>query len=123
MTPASARGCSDWMNRARRPASARTGSPWTFQVTDDGPKSPRSATPSRLPAVRADAPVRHLGLVDDEAGGFDRLQARGGADGTVDVGDVAAPAAHQVVVVVAGPRLVAGRCAGRRDPAGQPGGG
>src|SRR5689334_14639497 len=116
MTPARARGCSDWMNRARRPASARMGSPWTFQVTDEGRKSPRSLTFGRLPAVRAHAPVRHLGLVDDEAGGLDRLQARGGADGAVDVGDGAAPAAHQVVVVVAGPGLVAGRRAGRRDP-------
>jgi hypothetical protein len=50
MTPASARGCSDWMNSARRPARARIGSPCTFQVTDDGPNNPRSATLPRLPA-------------------------------------------------------------------------
>ena len=37
------------------------------------------------------------------------------ADGAVDIGDGTARAAHDVVVVVADPRLVAGHGAGRLD--------
>ena len=43
------------------------------------------------------------------------------ADGAVDVGDGAAGAADEVVVVVADPRLVAGHRAGRLDAPDQPG--
>jgi hypothetical protein len=43
------------------------------------------------------------------------------ADGAVHVGDGAAGAAHDVVVVVADPGLVAGDRAGGLDPAHQPG--
>ncbi len=45
------------------------------------------------------------------------VEARGVADGTVDVGDGAARAAHDVVVVVADAHLVAGDGPGRLDPA------
>src|SRR6185312_10440391 len=99
---------------ARRPATIRIGSPCTFQVTEPGPNNPRSLMCSTLaPATRADAPVRDLGLVDDEAGRVDRVETRGGAGGAVDVGDLAAEPAHQVVMVVADPGLVPGRAAGR----------
>src|SRR5262245_25689596 len=57
-------------------------------------------------AAGADAPVHDLGLVDREAVVVGRGQARGVADGAVDVGDDAAAPAHDVVVVVADPRLV-----------------
>ena len=63
-------------------------------------------------------PVDDLGLVDGEAAVV-RLRASRApvADGAVDVGDVAAGAAHDVVVVVADPRLVARDRAGRLDAA------
>ena len=68
------------------------------------------------------APEGDLGLVDDEAGGRGRDQARRRAHGAVDVDHAAARAAHEVVVVVANPPLEQGRLAGGLDPTGQPGG-
>src|SRR4051794_24363432 len=63
----------------------------------------------------AQPPVDDLGLVDGVAVVVLGGQAGCLADGAVDVGDGAAGAAHQVVVVVADPRLVAGDRAGRLD--------
>ena len=68
--------------------------------------SGRSGT--RAGAVGAQAPVDDLGLVDREAVVVGRGQARRLTDGAVDVDDRAAGAAHEVVVVVADARLVAG---------------
>ena len=64
------------------------------------------------PAGGAETPEDDLGLVDDEAGNGPVVrggEARRGADGTVDVGDDAARPAHDVVMVVPGPGLVAHR--------------
>ena len=58
-------------------------------------------------AFGAPAPVDDLGLVDLEARVVGRGQAGRVADRAVDVGDGAAGPAHDVVVVVADPRLVA----------------
>ena len=60
-------------------------------------------------ALGAPAPVDDLGLVDLVARVVGRRQARGVADGAVDVDHPAAGAADEVVVVVADPVLVAGR--------------
>src|SRR6476659_7691897 len=67
----------------------------------------------------AEPPEGHLGLLDDEArcagvevGG---VEAGGGPGRAVDVHDGAAPAADEVVVVVAHAELVAGRGPGRLD--------
>src|SRR4249920_2089537 len=49
----------------------------------------------------AQAPVDDLGLVDHEAMVLGRGEAGRVADGAVDIGDDAARAAHEVVVVVA----------------------
>src|SRR4051812_26972428 len=72
-------------------------------------------------ARRAQAPEDDLGLVDCVAVGVGGRQARDLADGTVDVGDGAARAAHQVVVVVADPYLVAGHRAAGLDAPGETG--
>src|SRR5665647_639135 len=72
-----------------------------------------------LLARGADAPVGHLGLVDDEAVGVARFQARSRAGCAVDVRDIATCSAYRVVVVVAHPRLEAGGGAGGLDPADQ----
>ena len=66
-------------------------------------------------ACGAQAPVDDLGLVDRVAVVVGRGQAGRAADGAVDVGDRAARAAHQVVMVVADPRLVARYGARRVD--------
>jgi len=58
-------------------------------------------------AVRAQAPVGHFGLFDLEAPGERRLQAGGLVLGDLDVADLAALAAHEMVVAVADARLVA----------------
>ena len=85
----------------------------------------------------AEAPVDDLGLVDHEAVVVGGGQARHLADRAVDVGDGAAGAADEVVVVVADAGLVArhrarragsggrarrrsGRAASRRPPGGRP---
>ena len=57
----------------------------------------------------------------DEAVRAARLEAGRLADGTVHVGDGAAAAAHDVVVVVADPGLEPGGGAGRLDPPDQAG--
>src|SRR6185437_7941255 len=67
-------------------------------------------------AVGAVAPVDDLGLVDGEAVRLRRGQAGGVADGAIDIGDRAAAAADDVVMVVGDPRLVAGDRAGGLDP-------
>src|SRR3954454_10710298 len=68
-------------------------------------------------ALGAHAPERHLGLVDEEAGGLAaRGEARSRANDAVDVVRRAARAADHVVVVVADARLVAGGAARRLDP-------
>src|SRR3954453_5119585 len=66
-------------------------------------------------AFRTQTPIDDLGLVDREAVVIGGGQARRAADGAVDVGDHAARAAHDVVMVVADPRLVARHGAGRVD--------
>ena len=68
----------------------------------------------------AEPPERDLGLVDDEAAGRRRVQARCRARHAVDVDRQTATAADEVVMVVARARLVAGRAAGERDPPRQP---
>lgn len=62
----------------------------------------------RSPAIRAGAPVDHFGLVDAEAVIVGRMQARGAADSAVDVRQLAALAAHHMVVIVANAGFVAG---------------
>src|SRR4051812_31038964 len=74
-------------------------------------------------AGRAEAPERDLGLVEFEAVTLARRQARALADRTVDVGDLAASPADDVVVVVADPSFETGRAPCRFDPAGQAGAG
>ena len=74
-------------------------------------------------AGRAQAPVGHLGLVDVEAVGEVGVEAGGGADGAVDVGDDSAAAADDVVVVVSRARFIAGRRSGWLDAPGEPGSG
>jgi hypothetical protein len=70
-------------------------------------------------AVGAATPVNHFRLVDLVAPVVRRLQAGGGADSAVDVGDPPAVAADQVVVVIVDAILVAGGGAGRLDAADQ----
>jgi hypothetical protein len=70
--------------------------------------------------LRAAAPVDDLGFVDDEARVVGGRQARGGADGAVDIDHAAAGAADQMVVVVADPILVPCRRTGGLDPSDQP---
>jgi hypothetical protein len=71
----------------------------------------------------AQPPERHLGLVDLETVRGTRVEAGRLADGAVDIRDLAAASADDMVVVVAGARLVAGRTAGGLDPACQAGAG
>ena len=71
----------------------------------------------------AQGPVGHLGLVDREAVVVGRGQARCGADCAVHVGDRTARPAHDVVVVVPHPGLVARHRARRLDAPQQTGGG
>lgn len=59
-------------------------------------------------AIRACAPVDHFGFVDAEAVVVGRMQARGAADSTVDVRQLAALTAHDMVVIVANAGFVAG---------------
>src|SRR5664280_2584109 len=66
-------------------------------------------------AVEAQAPVDDLGLVDREAVVVGGGQAGGGTDGAIDVGQETARPAHDVVVVVPDPRLVARHGARRLD--------
>src|SRR6516162_1984458 len=67
--------------------------------------------------VGAQAPVDDLGLVDREAAIVGRGQAGRLAHRAVDVGDDAARAAHDVVMVVPDASLEPGRAACRFDPA------
>ena len=69
----------------------------------------------RRHALGATAPVDDFGFVDLIAGVLGGGEARGLADGTVDVDHAAAGAADEVVVVVADAVLIAGRRAGRLD--------
>ena len=71
-------------------------------------------------ALRASAPVHDLGFVDDEALIVCCCQARGIADGAIDVGEGTAGSADHVVVVVAHPRFVASGRARGFDPAKDP---
>src|SRR5262249_27698493 len=66
-------------------------------------------------AVGTQAPIDDLGLVDRDAVVVRGRQAGSGADGTIDIGDDTARAAHHVVVVVPGPRLVTSHGARRLD--------
>ena len=66
---------------------------------------------------RGRCPVDHLGLVDAEAMVVVRVQARGRADGAIDVLGLAAAATDEVVVVVADAVLVAGGRVGWLDAA------
>src|SRR5690606_25820091 len=63
----------------------------------------------------AQAPIDDLGLLDHEASAVGSGQAGHVADGAVDVGDDAARPAHDVVVVVTDPGLIAGHGPGRLD--------
>src|SRR5690349_6786091 len=98
------------------PASPRIGSLWIRQVIEPGPNRPRSGLTSVVDAAglaaRTQAPEGHFGLVDLEPVRLGRVQARRLADGAVDVGDLAAAAADDVMVVVTGPALEPGRAAG-----------
>ena len=71
--------------------------------------------------VGTQAPVDDFGLVENEALEHvvvvGRSQAWRIADRAIDVGDDAARSTHDVMVVVANPRLVAGNHAQRLDPA------
>lgn len=60
-------------------------------------------------ALWALAPVHDLGLIDDEALITSCGQARGIANGAIDVGEGAASSADHVVVVISYPSLVASR--------------
>src|SRR5690242_6229951 len=70
-------------------------------------------------ALRAHTPEHDLRLVDGEPVRVGGVEAGGGADDALDIGDRPAAAADHVVVVVADPVLVAGGRAGRLDPPGQ----
>ena len=65
--------------------------------------------------VGTQAPVHDFGLVDLVAHGIGGLEARGVADGAIDVVDGGAATADQVVVVVTRAHLVAGGMAGRLE--------
>jgi hypothetical protein len=69
----------------------------------------------RIATGGAVPPIDHFGLVDREARGVGGLEARGVADGAVDVDHAAAGAADEVVVVVADAVFVAGGRAGGLD--------
>lgn len=58
-------------------------------------------------ALRASAPVNHLGLIHLVAGSLGGGEARGRADRAVDIHHPAAGATDQMMVVVTGPVLVA----------------
>ena len=100
-------------------------------VSNDGVVNLRHGNPSQVRAGRdcrrwssgAHAPVDDLGLVDRVAVVRGSGQAGCVTDGAVDVCDGAARPAHDVVVVVGDPRLVAGHRAGRLDAPHEPGGG
>jgi hypothetical protein len=66
--------------------------------------------------IRANTPIGDISLVDLIAGVAHRLQAGRLPNGTVDVCDLSAAAAHQVMVVVADASLVSGRAARRFYP-------
>src|SRR3982074_833652 len=66
-------------------------------------------------AVGAQAPVDDLGLVDREAVVVGRGQAGRGADGAIDIGYNTTRPAHDMVMVVPGPRLIARNGARRLD--------
>src|SRR5690606_33408882 len=85
----------------------------TAGVTAD--KRSHSGSSSR--AAGAGAPVDDLRLLDHEAVIDQSGETRGLSDGAVDVGDRAARAAHDVVVVVAHPRLIARHRPRGLDPA------
>src|SRR4029453_6606297 len=70
----------------------------------------------RRDALGTPAPVDDLGFVDLVPRVVGRRQARDVADRTVDVDHPAAGSADEVVMVVAGPILIAGRRARRLDP-------
>src|SRR5207248_5596142 len=77
----------------------------------------------RSRAAGAQAPIDDLGLVDREALVVGRGQAGRLADRTVDIGDGTARPAHDVMVVVPDPCLVASHGAGRLDATQQTHGG
>jgi hypothetical protein len=68
-------------------------------------------------AVGAQAAVDDLSLVDGEAVGIRRVEARCGTDGAVDIGDDATRPTDDVVVVVPDSRLVPRDRAGWLDAA------
>ena len=72
-------------------------------------------------ALGAVTPIDDLGLVDVEAEVIGSRQARGVADGTVDIDHASALAADQVVVVVPDPGLEAGGRPGGLNPANKSG--
>jgi hypothetical protein len=67
-------------------------------------------------------PVSNFGFVDLESGVVSGRQARDVTDGTVDVGDGPAGAAHHVVMVVADTGLIADDGSRRLKPPDQAGG-
>ena len=78
-------------------------------------------TVPRALARGTETPEDDLGLVHDEAVRLRRIDAGRGADDAVDVLGGAAAPAHDVVVVVADPALVARRVPGGLDAAHEPG--
>ena len=72
-------------------------------------------------ALGAVTPIDDLGLVDVEAEVIGSRQARGVADGTVDIDHASALAADQVVVVVSDPGLETGGRPRGLDPANESG--
>src|SRR3954452_9376945 len=54
--PAIACGLSDWMIRARRPPTSRTGFECTRQLIESGPKSPQSSGPAGTGKARERVP-------------------------------------------------------------------
>jgi hypothetical protein len=70
--------------------------------------------------VRAHAPENDIRLVDQVSGVGDGVEAGGVADGAVDVRDLPAPAADEMVMIVTDSRLVSGGTARGFYPAEQP---
>lgn len=54
----------------------------------------------------AQSPIHNLGLVDDETAGVGGLETWGVPDGAVDIDDLAAASAHEVMVIVPSSRFI-----------------
>src|SRR3954469_1256211 len=124
-------GPGDPAGSATSPGSSVAGAPWASGTGLLGSRSRSESHPSplarcsrldgwlrrgpRRDAVGASAPVDDFRFVDLVAGVLGGGEARGRADGTVDVDHATAAAADEVVVVVADAVLVAGRRPGRLD--------